>query len=296
MDDNQQPTSAGLRLPSLPDRLEMLERIMAEAIADPTIKRYRDRAQFTFFCGYDPRLIGGHEGQLEVVGRCLEWFVYDYVIPELNLTPAQHWFETNEESLSPEDHLVAHNCLQFILSVFIIDEVEPEMGFRARDLLRSKATCYVREQLLSQEIHNGQLLLARLFPYRDAHVLSGMATVMSEDAAREIKKFIAEGTLVPDEILPHLDGIEIENLFGRSLTDIDRMEDLAVLHRQVRYYLEQTCHNKITFKTYLDMIKKASDPFNVAAHLCDHLPLYCRHEMDLVLAYVMATWFQTHKP
>lgn len=295
MDDNQQPT-AGLRLPSLPDRLEMLERIMVEAIADLTVKRYRDRAQFTFFCGYDPRLIGGHEGQLEVVGRCLEWFVYEYVIPELNLTPAQHWFETNEESLSPEDHLTAYTCLQFILGVYVIDEVEPEEGFWVGDLLRDGTPRYVRERLLSQEIHSGQLLLARLFPYQDAHVLSGMATVMSAEATNEIKKFVREGTLVPDEILPYLDGVELENLFGRSLTDVDRMEDLAVLYRQMRYYLEQTCHNKITFKTYLNMIKQAADPFSVAAHLCDHLPLYCRHEMDLVLAYVMATWFQTHKP
>ena len=296
MDDDRQTNSAGLRLPSLPDRLEMLERIMAEAIKDRTIKRYRDRAQFTFFCGFDPRLIGGHEGQLEVVGRCLEWFVYDYVIPELNLTPAQHWFDTHEEALSPDDHLIAYNCLQFILGIFVVDEVEAEAGFWVNDLLRNGPPCYVREQLLSQEIHTGQLLLARLFPYQDAYVLSGMATVMSVAATNEIKKFIREGTLVPDEILPYLDGIEIENLFGRSLTDVDRMEDLAVLHRQMRYYLEQTCRNKISFKTYLDMIQQAADPFSVAAHLCDHLPLYCRHEMDLALAYVMATWFQTHKP
>ncbi len=292
---DSQPAPSGLRLPSLPDRLPVLERILTEAIEDPHVKPYRDRALFTFFCGFEPQDVAGYDAQLEAVGRCLEWFVFDYVIPDLQCTPAQRWFDQREESLSPQDHLEAYQCLSFILGLFEVFDISTGRGFWVADLLRGQSL-YVREYILSREIQEGQLLLARLFPWQEAHCLSGMATVMGIEATADVKTLLAEGILSPPDVLSHLDGVELENLFGRTLEQIERLEDLALLHRQMQRYLEPVTGRKVAFSQFLSVVNKVADPFNVTAFLCEKVPIVCRHEMDLIMAYVMACWFATHKP
>lgn len=287
---------SAVRLASLPDREPVIERLMTEAIHDPYVSPCRPRAQFTFFCGFEPRQISGYEGQLEAVGRCLEWFVFDYLIPELNLTPAQHWFNQNKLLLAPSEVQLTKNALDFVLGIFEISHVEPGSGFEVVDLLRGNQTYSVVEQIVSQEVKPGHLLLARLFPHQGKFLLSGMATLMAQSATKQIKRYIHEGRLVPEHVLLNLDGVELENLFNRSLTDVDRIEDLALLHDRLQLYLQSVGQEKLSYDEVLHLINDTADPFNVAAQICDALAVTCRHEMDLVLAYAMATWFQTHKP
>ena len=75
-------TDSSVRLPSLPCRHPVVEKMMSGAILDFLVASYRKRAQFAFFCGDEPDHLGGYDGQLEVVGRCLEWFVFDCEIRE----------------------------------------------------------------------------------------------------------------------------------------------------------------------------------------------------------------------
>ena len=285
-----------IRLPSLPNRLNIIERIMSEAIHDPIVSPYRPRAQFTFFCGFEPSQRNGYQAQLVGVGRCLEWFVFDYIIPELNVTPAQHWVNTHAQRLEPDQLLIAKNCLNFILGIYEIHNNVPGLHFEAIDLLRQRQLYFVNESVVSKEIQNGQLLLARLFPYQGEYVLSGMATIMTAHATSDFKHLLAEQRILPAHILPFLDGVELENLFGRTLSDIDRIEDLPLLHEKLKHYLEIVSPARLSFIKLLDRINKTPDPFNVAAFLCDTLHVTCRHEMDLLLAYIMAAWFQSHKP
>jgi len=56
-----------VRLPSLPCRHPVVEKLMSGAILDLLVASYRSRAQFTFFCGDEPDHLGGYDGQLEVV-------------------------------------------------------------------------------------------------------------------------------------------------------------------------------------------------------------------------------------
>lgn len=285
-----------VRLASLPDRVPVLERLMTEAISEPHVRLHRPRAQFTFFCGFEPQEISGYEGQLEAVGRCLEWFVFDYIIPDFNMTPAQHWFDQNKLLLSPTELQLVKSALNFVLGAFEITEVQSGRGFEINDLWRPNHRYSVVEEIMSQEIEPGQLILARLFPHKGKFLLSGMATLMSQSAAQHIKNYIREGRMVPEHILLNLDGVELENIFNRSLSEVDRLEDLPLLHDRLRAYLQAVGSQALSYDDILHLIKTTPDPFNVAERICDDFSITCRHEMDLVLAYMMATWFVTHKP
>ncbi len=284
-----------VRLPSLPDRLEIIELIMAQAITDPLVAPYRNRALFTFFCGQEPKSLAGYEGQLEVVGRCLEWFVFDYKIPEINTTPAIYWFKKHSTTLSQTLRNDARNCLDFVISLFEITQVKTSRGFVAVDLLRPPQCYTVREKIVTLELRNGQLLLGRIFPNGKHYLLSGMVSLMNEKATQKIKYFIQSGRLKPQFIVKSLDGLELENFFGRSTTDIETIQDLSVLHQRLKHYLHDIYAGRIPFDTLIEMVKTSLDPFSVTDHLRDQLHISCPHELELILEYVMATWYAYHQ-
>lgn len=288
------PDHPALRLPSLPQRLTLVERITSQAIELPDVAPYRRRAQFTFLAGDDPAELGGYEGQLEVVGRCLEWFVFDYIIPELDATPAQHWLDLNAPTLSQEQLADVRACLDFVLSLFEVTDIQPGRGFTALDLLRPGHSYQVREHLISNEISTGQLLLGRLFPHRGSFALSGMAALMGEHATEQIKDFIDQGKLKPDNIIQDLDGLELENLFGRSIHYAAAQYHIEEIYSRLRRYLDAFEPPVLSFDDLQQMIETSRDPLRLAADLCQQLPVFCRHEMDLLYALISAAWQKYH--
>ena len=283
-------SDSSTRLASLPGRLSIVERIMAEAICDPEVSMYRPRAQFTFFCGDDPENVAGHEFQLEVVGRCLEWFVFDYKVPDLCQTPAQHWFANNSKRLSKAARQDAANCLDFVLSIFEITEVDDISGFVAVDLLRNGRTYYVDEHIINSQLQPGQMLLGRLFPHNQNYSLSGMATIMDSQACSQVRAMIKNGKLRPDNLLQDLDGLELENLYGRSLMGIDKLDATGIEDR-VKHYLDIT-HSSVSYSELVDLLRKANDPVDGAVSFCRKTEIECRHEIELMIAYLMGLWFK----
>ena len=291
---DQQNCDSQLRLPSLPHRPPIVEQIMSQAITDPQVMPYRDRAQFTFFCGDLPESLGGRDGQLEVVGRCLEWFVFDYTIPELEMTPAQHWLNLYACRLTPEQYACATDCLNFVLGIFEISQLDAAYGFVAIDLLRPGKSYRVCEHTINNELRPGQLLLGRLFPQRNEYILSGMAAIMNHSATMQIKQLISSGRLKPQSILDDLDGLELENLYGRSLMNIDKVKDLNLLYQRLQNYFQNIVPNQTNFSELQKSISAAQDPVELAVSACRRLNIHCRHEIELVLTYIMTYWFRTH--
>lgn len=287
--------NASIRLPSLPRRLPIVERIMAEAILDPQVAPYRRRCQFTFFCGLQPDQLAGRDGQLELVGRCLEWFVFDYIVPELQTTPAQHWLNNNKHLLNPQELSDATDCLNFILGIFEIAGVIPGEALKARDLLRPGKTYLLPEPVISNEITPGQLLLSRIFPHRGSFALSGMAVVMDESVTREINSLIKQEKLKPEFILPNLDAVELENLFGRSLKDIEQNTSLPLIKQRLKRYLEEICPGLLSFKQLQIIIKNTTDPLQLVNQLSEQPEIHCRHEFDLVLTLMITLWKKSQK-
>lgn len=288
-DDSHWPYDHSLRLPSLPRRIDIVERIMSQAIRDPLVAGYRGRAQFTFFCGAEPGELAGYQSQLELVGRCLEWFVFDYIVPELETTPAQHWYDLYAEDLTAQERQDARDCLKFVLGLFEVQEVESEVGFLAGDLLRPPLQHHVREQLLTREIKAGQLLLGRLFPHRESFVLSGMSVVMSHGATEQIKQLIRQGRIKPAAMLEHIDGIELENCFESSFREVRHLSR-DVLEKRLQCYIEQVCPDLVAWTQFQKMMAQAQDPLTMAAEFAEQMEICGRHEMDLIFNMVITLW------
>lgn len=286
-------SDASLRLPSLPWRLDIIERIMSESIMARHARQYRRRVQYTFFCGAEPGKSAGYDGQLEAVGRCLEWFVFDYVVPELETTPAVHWFDSYAETLNRQQRQDARDCLKFILSLYEIAEINPGKGFVAVDLLRRPLRYHVDEKVLTSELREGQLILGRLFPHRNAYVLSGMAVLMNAEVTCQIEDMISNGKLKPAAIVQNIDAVELENLFNRRVRDIEKL-DTTLLRRRINRYLLDICPGYMTYEELMVLIEGASDPLSVAAEFAERLEVCGRHEMDLMFTYIITLWNRYH--
>ncbi len=283
-----------VRLASLPGRLQIVEQIMSEAIRAPQIRPYCPRAQWTFFCGVTPEQRVGYAGQLEAAGRCLEWFTFDYKIPLFNLTPAQLWLKANKSKLSTEKYHQACECLDFISGIFVIQSVTP-CELDAADLLRASQHYHITENIMTPEMHDGQLLIGRLFPHDEHYVISGMASLLSDQAAGRLRALIADDELEPEIVVDELDGITLENLCGRNLLEIDHLEDLDLLLSRLRYYVEEICPGGITYARLMDLLNNSDEPFTIAEQLCIRLDIECQFEMEVVLAYVVSAWTVMHQ-
>ena len=288
------PAHPALRLASLPGRPAFWERIMSEAILDERAAAWRPRALFTFFCGGEPTELADYDGQLEVVGRCLEWFVFDYTIEELGATPAQLWLARYAEELDQEALADARDCLRFILGLFEVGQVETGRGFYIHDLLRRAQVYHVREPILSREARRGQLIVGRIFPYRDHFALSGMATVLYPSATGHLKQLIAEGEIQPEQLVGNLDGVELENLLGARLEQLEQT-DAAVLEQRLRRYLEAVCPGRMSFAQMERLMHKTGNSLKFAQQVCGALQIRCRHEMDLLFHLLTTAWAQAHR-
>ncbi|MCF7958516.1 MAG: hypothetical protein K9M57_08725 [Phycisphaerae bacterium] len=286
--------SYALRMPSIPHRLPIVERIMTESIIDPRIEQHRPRALFTFFCGSEPESLGGYDSQLEVVGRCLEWFTFDYLIPELGCTPAEHWLNCNASKLNTRENKAVEQCLDFTLGIFEITAVTPDVGFTAIDILRPGKSYAISEKIITGELENGQILLGRLFPSEDIMTISGMSAIVDKAAAGQMKRLFQSGKLKPKSILENLDGLELENLIGRSLMGIDTIEDLAILDKRLGRYFGDVVPGIMSFEKFQHFVEQADDPVEIAVRVCRHMHISCSHEIELILAYIMTYWFRTH--
>jgi hypothetical protein len=178
--------------------------------------------------------------------------------------------------------------------LFEVADIDPGHGFTALDLLRPGDSYNVVEHLISNEISTGQLLLGRLFPHRGAFALSGMAALMDAHATEQIKEFIDQGKLKPASIIKDMDGLELENLFGRSIHDAARCHNLEKIYRRLHRYLDTLEPTPVSFDELRIQIESCRDPLQLAADLCQQIPVFCRHEMDLLYALVSAAWHKYH--
>ena len=279
--------AAAVRLASLPRRWPLVEQVVTEAVSLPQAAAWRSRAQFVFFCGLEPPQMAGHEAQLEAVGRCLEWFVFDYPLPEHFVTPATAWLEHNRRELSIAQVHEVEAILRFVLGLFDVEEIEPGQGFTAVDLLRN-ARYPVQERVLTKELEPGQLLLGRLFPREGGYALSGMAALMEPHATEQIRDMIRRGRLRPEQILPSLDAIELENLLGRDPEAMAAAEDHQVLLARLNRFLELARPGEIEPSTLRALLETRSDAAALTAELCRRCRIACRHEIDLVHTLVRA--------
>ena len=263
---------------------------MSEAILEPAVSGHRERVLFTFFCGADPDELVGYEGQLESVGRCLDWFVFDYVIPELNATPAQHWFDTRTEELTAIEWADVRDCLDFVLGMFEVAAVRPGEGFVGLDLLRPGVCYLINETVISHEVEEGQLVVGRLFPHRSAYILSGMAAIMEESATKKIELLVAQGRINTDQTAKQLDGLELENLFGRGLAQIEAAEDLDLVNEYLERYVTAIRPGRVTMRQLRRLVETTDDLVTLVAEACTRFEIHCRHEAQLIGAMLCAVW------
>ena len=286
---------SGIRLAGAPSRLGVLDRMMAQSIVDPQVEPYRRRALFTFFRGKTPPQSLDHQGQLEGVGRCLDWFVFDYTIPTLGLTPAQHWFKMHTPELSAIEWIDARDCLKFTVSLFVIEQVHPGKCFIARDLLRDDRVHLVNETIITDDITPGQLLVARLFPHRSAFILSGTAVVMDASCTGDIQTLLDSGRIDTAHLVEHLDALELDNMICTALSrDTLPVNHLPGVRQRLVHYVTDICSGELSESMLNDMIKYSPDPDSLTRTICRRLHVQCRHETKLIAEMIASAWNEVH--
>ena len=119
---------------------------------------------------------------------------------------------------------------------------------------------------------------------------------MPQEATDDVKRLLSQMSTDRYSLIEELDGIELENLFGRTLSQVDRCEALGLLHERMSQFLSTIGPTELSFSGYLDRINRSTDAFDVVNWFEAAIPIICPHELALITSLVTATWFATHKP
>ena len=174
----------------MPHDIALVDECSAELIeyarTDPIMRRELDRARVVFFgrAGEQP-YVQDQQREDMAQARLLDWFLFDYHLSDDGPTPLEAYRRLKQPGLSDEKQRVLEDFGKSVYGVFEVTESEPGQGVTLRDLADEKEYV-VHERRASTVLDPQTLVLGRVIPSDDQHVLSAALSVWHEDARATI--------------------------------------------------------------------------------------------------------------
>ena len=160
--------------------------LIAYARTDPIMRRELDRARAVFLGGAGEQPYAQDQHQQDMAqARLLDWFLLDYHIGDGGPTPLEAYRRLKQHGLSAEKQRVLEDFGKSTYGVFEVTESQPGQGVTLRDLADEKEYV-VQERRASTVLTPETLVLGRVIPSDDQHVLSAALSVWREDARTTI--------------------------------------------------------------------------------------------------------------
>lgn len=156
------------------------------ARTDPLMRRELDRARAMFFgaAGEQP-YVQDQQREDMAQARLLDWFLFDYQIGDGGPTPIEAYQRLKQHGLNDEKRRVLEDFGKSIYGVFEVTASQPGQGITLRDLADEKKYV-VQERRASTMLSPEALVLGRVIPSDDQHVLSAALSIWREDARATI--------------------------------------------------------------------------------------------------------------
>jgi len=176
----------------------------------PELEKEKQAAAKEFF-GPGP-LVGDEMEVAQATGRMMEWFIFDRVVKKTGKVPLEMWLEAMWDRLSEEEREIYAGYRDHVYSMFEILEVRRGEGLKVRDHFTDKIY-EVQEKRGSLQVRKGLTLIARVLPFGDAYMFSGVNILLPRQLTRALNETLPFG-IDSDERLDPLDMERI--IFGRE--------------------------------------------------------------------------------
>jgi hypothetical protein len=129
-----------------------------------------------------------HEVDRSFEGRMaafLEHFLFDRPLDELGETPASAYLRLQGAALLPEDREVIEAFTSSVFGAFEVKKLGTKLGLRVQDIVTKEAfEILERRELVA--LTKGDVLNARLLPWKGDHIFSGAFVYHPREARRAI--------------------------------------------------------------------------------------------------------------
>lgn len=167
-----------------------------------------------------------HEEDRSFEGRMaafLEHFLFDRPLDELGETPAWAYLRLQGPTLLPEDREVIEAFTASVFGVFEVKKLGTKLGLRVREIVtRKEYEILERRELVA--LNKGDLLNARLLPWRGDHVFSGAFVYHP----REARKAILDEAKRRRKRDPEADSTALADELAKMALKLERYRNVAV--------------------------------------------------------------------
>lgn len=129
-----------------------------------------------------------HEEDRSFEGRMaafLEHFLFDRPLDDLGETPASAYLRLQGAALLPEDREVIEAFTTSVFGAFEVKKLGTKLGLRVRDIVtREEYEILERRELVA--LNKGDVLNARLLPWKGDHLFSGAFVYHPREARKAI--------------------------------------------------------------------------------------------------------------
>lgn len=175
---------------------------------------------------YFERIGEAHEEDRSFEARMtsfFEHFLFDRPLDGLEKTPVLAYLERFEASLSPEEREALEALSRSVYATFEVKKLGTRLGLRVRELLsREEYEILERRELVA--LAKGDILNARVVPWKGAHVFSGAFIYHPREAAKAILREAKRRRKAGPEASP----VDFAMELARMALKLERYRNVAV--------------------------------------------------------------------
>lgn len=175
---------------------------------------------------YFERIGEAHEEDRSFEARMssfFEHFLFDRPLDGSETCPAQAYLEAHEASLTPEEREVLEALIQSVYAAFEVRKLGTRLGLRVREVMhRTEYEILERRELVA--LNKGDILNARVVPWKGAHVFSGAFIYHPREAGKVILREAKKRRKAD----PTVDSFDFAAELARMALKLERYRNVAV--------------------------------------------------------------------
>lgn len=244
-----------------------------------------DQVKWDFFGDEYPYYAVGEEEYDLAWKRLMDWFVFEYLIEEIQKTPLEAFLEEYQSKLSPEELKMYHSFRRNIYGLFRVEKVVPGKEIEGINLLDG---CYytLRDKKESRYLQEGMVFVARILPVKGYWQLLGNLHPLPDEAVEVLEKRYPLSASAP---YPRVGPLEVERIFSSLVTDED-LKDLEIVEQRLSIILQKCAPESLTLEDIRKRIRESSYPSEAFDDLYESMEFDYEEELDELQNLLFALW------
>jgi len=219
--------------------------------------------------------------------RFADYFLFSYSSSHYKMTPLEVFLSRKLPDLNKKDKEIYSGFKFHIFSAFEILKVIVGLHFIAKDLSSNKVY-KVRENKVTYQMEKGNIIIARILPYKEDYALSHINLAIPRAASylvkREWKRMMAKNEKGPDPLM-------LERVFYQGKRRVTVQDNLEMVEKKLRRTLKKHLGKRApTIRQLRKRINETTDSMSIFKELTEKIGFSTTEELMQFQELFNAFW------